>query len=156
MEEHSSITANFQRIGSESNSQVGMDFETAVNDFLTKQGLSLTKHYQVPIGIAEKKKMHMFDFGSNNPKVIVECKSHRWTTGDNTPSAKMTTWNEAMYLFAIAPQEYRKIFVVLKDFNERRRQTLAEYYIKTYEHLIPVDVKILEFDTNANNGIQLK
>jgi len=70
-------------------------------------------------------------------KIIIECKSHRWTSRDNVPSAKLTVWNEAMYYFHLAPAEYRKIFFILRDYSNKRHETLGEYYIRTYGHLIP-------------------
>ncbi len=55
-----------------------------------------------------------------------------------------------------APKGYRKILFVLKDYSVRRRETLAEYYIRTKSHLIPTDVEIWEFDENKKNGMKLK
>lgn len=50
----------------------------------------------------------------------------------------MTVWNEAMYYFLLAPIEYRKILFVLKDYSPKRKGTLAEYFVRTNKHLIPV------------------
>lgn len=103
----------------------------------------------MPVGVNQKKKNHVFDLGntSSDPeKVIVECKSHKWTSSGNVPSAKLTVWNEAMYYFYLAPEEYRKIFFILKDYSEKRGETLGEYYIRVYGHLIPGDVEIMEYD----------
>jgi hypothetical protein len=58
----------------------------------------------------------------------------------------MTCWNEAMYYFCAAPIEYRKIFFVLKDLSKKRGVTLAEYYLRTYAHLIPAGVELWEYD----------
>jgi len=146
----------FQREGTSSNTQVGNDFESIASDYFTLQGIRLSRNYKIQIGVAAIKKNHAFDLGSDNPKVIVECKSHKWTSGNNTPSAKMTVWNEAMYYFAVAPSEYRKILFVLHDHSNAKRETLAEYYIRTYEHLIPLDVEIWEYDVNTNTGNRLK
>jgi len=52
----------------------------------------------------------------------------------------MTTWDQAMYFFYVAPAGYRKIFFVLKDYSPKRQKTLAEYYMRTKSHLIPNDV----------------
>lgn len=136
----------FQRIGSVSNTHVGNDFECVAKAVLAQHGLNVTPEMRLLIGIGDKKKEHAFDLGAASLKVIVECKSHKWTSGGNVPSAKMTVWNEAMYYFAVAPKEYRKIFFVLKDFNVKRGISLAMYYIKTYEHLIPEGVEIWEYD----------
>lgn len=148
--------ANFQRDGSISNAQVGNDFENAIKDYFLQQGISLVGKFILPIGIGEIKKAHAFDLGSSNPKVIVECKSHKWTVGNNVPSAKVTVWNEAMYYFAVAPADYRKIFMVLRDFSAARKETLAEYYLRTYGHLVPLDVEIWEFDEKISLGKRLK
>ena len=61
----------------------------------------------------------------------------------------MTIWNEAMYYFLISPKNYKKIFFILRDFSEKRKITLAEYYIKTYKHLIPEDIEFWEYDSDA-------
>ena len=136
---------NFERLGSTSNSQVGRDFETAAQDYFRQKGISLQKGHSVQIGVSSKKD-RKFDLGSDDPPVLVECKSHTWTRGGNVPSAKITVWNEAMYLFLLAPQRFQKVLFVLRDFNERRSESLAEYYVRNYSHLIPDDVEIWEYD----------
>jgi hypothetical protein len=145
---------NFQRIGSVSNAQAGNDFEAAARTFFSQQGISLVKNFSVPVGVGEAKKIHRFDLGSENPPVLVECKSHTWTQGGNMPSAKMTVWNEAMYYFHIAPGNYRKIFFVLK--HSRRDQSLAAYYLKTHGHLVPDGVELWEFDLQTLTGKRLR
>lgn len=98
--------------------------------------------------------MREFDLGSSSPPVLVECKSHRWTSGGNVPSAKITVWNEAMYYFHLAPPEYRKIMFVLRDYSDKRKETLAQYYIRNHGHLIPDDVEIVEF--NGTDAVCLR
>lgn len=139
---------NFQRVGSISNAHIGRDFEDAAYVYFTGQGYRIIKDVALPIGL-ERKKNHRFDLGSPSnaeDKIIIECKSHRWTSGDNVPSAKLTVWNEAMYYYHLAPSEYRKIFFILRDYSNKRNETLGEYYIRTYGHLIPNDVEIMEYD----------
>jgi hypothetical protein len=135
----------FQRKGATSNTQVGHDFEEKAKVFFSKQGLELKRNIAVDIGI-NGKKTHVFDLGEPTKKIIVECKSHKWTEGGNVPSAKMTTWNQAMYFFHAAPSIYRKIFFVLRDFSEKKNETLADYYIRTNPHLIPSNVEFWEYD----------
>ena len=89
-------------------------------------------------------------------KVLVECKAHTWTEGSNVPSAKMTTWNQAMFFYHVAPPGYRKILFVLRDFNPRRNETLGQYYIRTNPHLIPADVEIWEFDDSQGTAKKIK
>ena len=145
-----------QRIGSISNAHVGRDFELATQKFFISEGLKLRLNLKVSIGVGEIKKEHAFDLGCDKDNILVECKSHKWTApNDNVPSAKLTVWNEAMYYFLVAPSGYRKIMFVLRDYSEKRKETLAEYYIRTYQHLIPKDVEIWEFDENLQKAMQL-
>ena len=145
---------NFQRIGSTSNSQVGSDFETVAQKYFLQKGIALQKSYSVHIGVS-KKKERQFDLGTDSPPVLVECKSHKWTSGGNLPSAKITVWNEAMYCFLLAPEEFRKVLFVLRDFDEKRGETLAQYYVRNYGHLIPDDVEILEYDELKSEAVRL-
>ena len=140
----------FQRIGSISNSQVGHDFERCAQQFFLRQGLQLLTDYNVEVGVGSAKKPRAFDLGSPEPKVIVECKSHRWTAGHNVPSAKITVWNEAMYYFHIAPKGYRKIMFVLKSLRRGDGESLSHYYLRTYNHLIPDGVEFWEYDETVD------
>jgi hypothetical protein len=145
-----------QRIGSKSNAHVGRDFELAAQSFFATEGLSLSLNIKIPVGICEIKKDHAFDLGCLNEKVLVECKSHKWTApNDNVPSAKLTVWNEAMYYFLVTPSGYRKIMFVLRDYSKKRKETLAEYYIRTYSHLIPEGVELWEYDESNMSAVQL-
>ena len=144
---------NFQRIGFISNSHVGREFEAAAQQYFKNVGITLQEGFNVPVGVSANKKPRKFDLGCVSPPVLVECKCHRWTTGNNVPSAKMTVWNEAMLYFSLAPPGYRKILFVLRDFNEKRGLSLAEYYVQIYGHLIPDDVEILEYDGHATANV---
>jgi hypothetical protein len=147
------VSKPFQRLGAASNSQVGKDFELLAQSFFqSKKGLSLGRSLKIDVGIEGVKKAHAFDLGCLKQKVIVECKSHRWTSGANVPSAKLTVWNEAMYYFVASPAGFRKIMFVLYDFSEKRKETLAEYYIRTYKHLIPNDVEFWEYEEAKNTA----
>jgi hypothetical protein len=137
---------NFQRKGEKSNADVGRKFELRAQSFFAKQGVQLQLNHKVSVGVeGNEKKPHAFDLGCDEKKIIVECKSHRWTTGNNVPSAKMTVWNEAMYYFHVAPHNYKKIMFVLHHCNNQGK-SLASYYSDTYRHLIPSDVELWEYD----------
>ncbi len=146
---------NFQRLGSISNAHVGSDFEHDARLALKSMGINLRPEFSVSVGVSDLMKSRKFDLGSEEPPVLVECKSHKWTTGGNIPSAKITVWNEAMYYFHIAPAKYRKIFFVLRDFSAKRGLTLAAYYLRHYAHLIPDDVEIWEFDETSGEVAQI-
>jgi hypothetical protein len=145
----------FQRKGSKSNTHVGKEFERSARIFFAKEGIQLERGISIPIGINGLKD-HEFDLGSIEQKILVECKSHTWTETGNVPSAKMMAWNQAMYYFYATPGEYRKIFFVLKDFSVKRQETLADYYIRTYYHLIPKDVEIWEMEENLAEARRIK
>ncbi|MDX6769898.1 MAG: hypothetical protein SF051_10220 [Elusimicrobiota bacterium] len=145
----------FQRLGSKSNSQVGSDFERIIQQHFARQGIILKPKHSVEVGVGALKKAHEFDLGCADMKWIVECKSHRWTTGNNTPSAKMTVWNEAMYYFHGAPVDYKKILYVLRDLKNGTGESLAEYYLRTYAHLIPAGVEIWEYDERNDVGTRV-
>lgn len=149
-----SMQKPFQRVGSKSNSQVGKDFELIAKNFFSMQGIELQHGHKVLVGVNEKKKAHSFDLGCASKKWIVECKSHRWTSGNNVPSAKMTVWNEAMYYFLVAPPEYKKVMFVLRHVSESRSETLLQYYLNTYSHLIPPGVEFWEYDENTGAAVR--
>lgn len=140
---------NFQRKGSVSNTHVGRDFEQLVQGLLKQQGLHLTPDHRVPCGLGNVRKDHAFDLGSDDPPVIVECKSHTWTSGGNIPSAKMKNWAEAMFYFHMAPPEYRKLFVATRSLRPGYGETLLEYFARTQAHMIPDDVEFWEVDEDT-------
>jgi len=144
--------SNFQREGALSNAHVGRDFEDIALNYFIKQGCEVRKDYPVMLGFSETKKSHRFDLGGfdkEGNEFVVECKSHKWTSGANVPSAKMTVWNEVMLYFSLVPMGKIKVLFVLKDYSKKRNETLAEYYIRTYKHLIPKGVVIIEYDSDA-------
>ncbi len=148
---------NHQRRDADSNTQAGNQFEeAALKYFREQENLALHRNHQLQIGAANITKARRFDLGSNEPPILVECKSHRWTESGNMPSAKVTVWNEAMYYFHLAPREYRKVLFVLRDQRNGSGESLANYYIRNYEHLIPHGVEILELDLNKNTATKIK
>jgi len=134
-----------QRVGELSNAHVGDSFEQTALSFFEKKGMCLSRNFPLEIGFLSKKR-HRFDLGSAGSKIIIECKSHRWTEGDKVPSAKMTTWNEAMLYFHLAPKDFKKVFFALHDKRKTTQESLVSYYRRTYPHLIPEDVEFIEFD----------
>ena len=145
----------FQRVGSKSNAHVGRDFELVAQSFFALQGIHLQLCHVVDIGVGAAKKSHAFDLGCSSQKVLVECKSHRWTAGHNIPSAKLTVWNEAMYYFHVAPPEYRKIMFVLKDLRRGTGESLTSYYLRTCGHLVPDGVEFWEYDESAGVAVRV-
>ena len=146
------MAENFQRTGAVSNTHVGRDFEESARLVLASRGILVEPRFSVEIGVGNTKKPHSFDLGASAPPTLVECKSHRWTSGGNVPSAKLTVWNEAMFYFACTPPNYRKIFFALRDARVGSNETLVSYYLRTYSHLVPEDVEIWEYDEVDNQA----
>jgi len=144
----------FQRKGAISNAHVGRDFERLVQEYFASTGLHLKKSLMLPIGF-HGRKYHCFDLGDYKDQVLVECKAHTWTEGGNIPSAKLTTWDQAMYYFHVAPRGFRRILVVLKDFSPKRKETLGQHYVRTNWHLIPKSVEIWEYDMELQTAYRI-
>jgi hypothetical protein len=131
------------------NTGVGGDPEEAARLFFAESGISLRAEFTAPVGVRVKKP-HKFDLGSDDPPILVECKSYTWTSGGNSPSAKIRGLNEVMLLFSVAPSQYRKILFVLRHL--RKDVSLAAHYIKNQGHLIGYGVEIWEFDLDKKHG----
>lgn len=71
------------------------------------------------------------------------------------PSAKLTTWDQAMLYFFLAPRRYRKIFAVKKHINPKTNESLASYYIRTHSHVIPDEVEFWEVDEKKEKFEQI-
>ena len=139
-----------------SNRQKGAAFAERVRAYLESQGLDVEPEYEANVGINRQlKKQHKFDWGSES--LLVECKACDWTAGGNNPSAKLTTVNEAMLYFLGAPKSHRKMLFLAATGRRagRRSETMGEYYVRTYGHLIPDDVEVHELDPNSLAAKQL-
>ena len=139
----------FQREGSVSNTQVGIDFEDLAFSHFSKEIPDLQKEFRIDIGFKEKKS-HKFDLGSSLYSVIIECKSHTWTASGNMPSAKLTTWDQTMLYFSLAPENYRKIMFVKKDIRPKSGESLCNYYMRTHANMIPGGIEFWEADEDAD------
>jgi hypothetical protein len=146
------IENNFQRVGAISNTHVGRDFEEAARLFFAKTGVVLRPKFSLPVGY-KIKKQHEFDLGSDTPPILVECKSYTWTSGGNSPSAKIRAMNEVMLHFSVSPPHFRKILFVLKHL--RGEVSLANHYVKTQGHLISPGIEIWEFDLATRQAAQV-
>ena len=146
----------FQRIGASSNSQVGKEFEQNIQRYLwDTQGLRLTFSFKLSLGLS-RKKVRRFDLGSDNPPVLVECKSFTWTGTDRSPSAKRVQFIEAMYYFHLAPTKYRKMIFMKRSFSEKRSESLASYLVRLQGHLIPKDVEVWEYNEAFGKAQQIR
>ena len=139
-----------------SNTANGAAFEKIAEQwFQVNRSVVLASNFKVDIGFKNQvKKPHRFDLGANNPSVLVECKCHEWTSSGNIPSAKLTIWNEAMFFFLLAPAEFKKYFFVKRHLRNATGETLLDYYLRNYNHLVPKNVEVIEYDVGNTRIFQ--
>ena len=100
---------------------------------------------EVKISIGEPKIEHAFDLSNGNKSIAIECKNYTWTKAGNVPRAKISTINEAVLYFSFLDANVRKILCLKKSVHPKRQETLAEYYTRTYGHLLR-DITVYEID----------
>ena len=129
------------------NPGVGAEFQRAVaNWFRSNYHGAFELEKKIPIGCSEDNlKDHKFDIVSDEEKIVIECKCYTWTENGNVPSAKMGFTNEAAFYLSFLPSEYKKYIVMKLATNEKRNETLSEYYYRMNRHLLG-DIKVAEYD----------
>lgn len=103
-----------------------------------------------PIKIGNPPKEHCFDLVSVNLQYVGECKNYSWTEAGNVPSAKMAFINEAVLYLSFLPADKIRFIAMRKDVHPTRGETLAEYYHRTYHHLLG-DIFIIEIDFESDS-----
>lgn len=129
------------------NPKVGKMFQTAVKEWFEKER-GVPYNWEEPIPIGNPAKLHKFDLVESTGLIVVECKCYTWTETGNVPSAKMGFINEAAFYLSFLPEAIEKNIVIRKSVHPRRKETLAEYYFRTYRHLLG-KIRILEYDTDT-------
>ena len=109
---------------------------------------SFSLEKKIPIG--KPPKDHKFDIVADNDLIAIECKRYTWTETGNVPSAKMGFTNEAAFYLSFLPDAYRKIIVMLRSCHPKRKESLAEYYYRTYRHLLG-NIVVAEFDPDSKS-----
>ncbi len=132
-----------------SNKAKGEVFERRVGDYLRSNGIEVKRGYKIEIGIhGRRKRSHEFDWG--NQRLLVECKRYTWTK-KGTPSAKLSTANEAVLYFLAAPESYQNMLFMSEThrIGKRNPETLAERYVRMYGHLFLDNLEV--FELNEDN-----
>lgn len=129
------------------NPKVGKMFQTAVKEWFEKER-GVPYNWEEPIPIGNPAKQHKFDLVESTGLIVVECKCYTWTEMGNVPSAKMEFINEAAFYLSFLPEAIERNIVIRKSVHPRRKETLAEYYFRTYRHLLG-KIRILEYDTDT-------
>ena len=154
-EEH--ITTQPYDIISNSNSEnhkIGRRFQEKVKQWF-EMNENAKFELEHPILIGNPAKLHKFDIADKSEKIVIECKSYTYTSTGNIPSAKLTTLNEAIFYFSFLPAETEKVLVMAYATHPKRKETLAEYYIRINGHLLG-EVKVWEYNTNTGEMRMIK
>ena len=137
-----------------------MDTVNQGKDFEEKVRLKLEELYKTRFNIYSKNnpdlviltvgnppKRRKFDIVSEDKSIVVECKDNNWSETEKIPSGKIATiLKEVLYFSKMTKNANTKKIIVLKYYyNESRKQTLADYFIKTYKHLLE-DIIIMELN----------
>ena len=101
----------------------------------------------IPIGNTGQK-FHRFDLVSDDYSIVIECKCYSWTEGKNIPSAKLSTLNEAVFFLSFV-KNARRIIVLKRSLHPTTSESIAEHYVRSYEHLLK-DVEIWELEETSN------
>ncbi len=101
------------------------------------------------VGIGNPPIGHKFDLVSSDEKIIIECKCYTWTVSGNVPSAKLATLDEAVLYLCNVNIPARKIIAMKRDWSEKRKKTLAEYFLEKKGHLMG-DISVVEIDENGD------
>ena len=130
------------------NPKKGAEFQKQVKQWF-QQYYGRAFKLEEKIAIGNPPKFHKFDIVDVNNSIVIECKCYTWTETGNVPSAKMGFCNEAAFYLSFLSNEYEKYIVLLYSWNERRNETLAEYYFRTNNHLLG-KTKIAEYNPKDN------
>lgn len=138
----------------ESNSAKGKAFQIAAATFL---GQHFGTQFQIeqPIAIGIPPKQHRFDFVSRDLGYVGEAKDFAWTEGNNVPSAKIATINEAVLYLQHLPQATVRFVVMPRRTHPKRSESVAEYYFRTYQHLLD-SVRVIEIDLASGTVHEFK
>ena len=108
---------------------------------------------EVPFSIGDPPKSHRFDLASADRKFVGESKNYTWTATGNTPSAKMAFVNEAVFYLSHIPANITRFVVMPRDIRPKTGEALADYYYRTYRHLLN-GVLVIEIDPD-NHVVQV-
>ncbi|MCR5817330.1 MAG: hypothetical protein K6F91_10635 [Ruminococcus sp.] len=129
---------------------LGKEFQEAVREwFENEYETDFQLEVGMPIGVSEKKN-HNFDIANLDLKIVIECKRYTWTGTGNVPSAKIRALNEAAFFMSFVDDTFAKYIVIVKSNHAKRHESLAEYYHRTYKHLLG-NIIVAEFDMETKS-----
>ena len=120
---------------SNSNKTKGDAFRDFAKPILEKElKTELEPEKEIYTGIPKHE--HTFDLVSTDKSIIIECKRYTWRESGKQPNGKIATLNEAVLYFSFLDYNIQKILCLMESKVPERKETLAEYYVNTYGHLL--------------------
>lgn len=136
-------------MGNKDNPAIGANFQREVKEWFSRNHNGRFElETKIPIGNPPKD--HKFDIVDLDGRFVIECKCIKWTDSGYVPSAKMAAINEAAFYLSFLPDSYCKYIVMKYCYHSSRGETLAEYYFRTYRHLLG-DIKVGEYDPDSGS-----
>ena len=120
---------------SNSNKNKGDAFRDFAKPILEKE-LKTKLEPEQKIDIGNPMEEHAFDLASQDKSIVIECKRYTWINSDKKPNGKIATLNEAVLYFSFLDYNVQKILCLMESKCPEREETLAEYYVHTYGHLL--------------------
>ena len=133
---------------SNSNKTKGDQFRNCAKCILTRE-LKTELEPEQKIDIGNPMKEHAFDLASQDKSIVIECKRYTWINSDKKPNGKIATLNEAVLYFSFLDYNVQKILCLMESKDPERKETLAEYYVNTYGHLLR-DVIVYEISEDGS------
>ena len=130
----------------------GREFQELAASVLSEYW-SVPLDLEVPIPIGDPPKQHKFDMASRDKLIVGEAKNYTWTESGNMPSAKMGFVNQAVFYLSFLSPGTKRFVVMPRDIRPKTSEALADYYYRTYRHLLG-GVLIIELDT-ANRRVRI-
>ena len=148
------LTSDIPQSSNSENPKKGRDFQEKVKEWFATNA-KMNFELEHPILIGQPAKPHKFDIADKSESIVIECKAYAYTITGNIPSAKLTTLNEATFYFSFLPSETDKILVMAYATHPKRKETLAEYYIRINGHLLK-NIRVWEFNPDTNEMRMIK
>lgn len=126
------------------NTRRGREFQELAASVLG-QYWGVTFDLEIPFAIGDPPKQHKFDMVSTDREFVGEAKNFTWTVSGKTPSAKMAFVNQAVFYLSHLPRSITRFVVMPRDIRQKTEEALADYYYRTYRHLLN-GVLIIEID----------
>ena len=131
------------------NTAKGRDFQQGACAILREHFRCGNFKLDCPVFIGNPPKEHKFDLVCEDGRYVGECKNYSWTETGNVPSAKLAFLNEAVFYLLHLPGDVQRFVALRRDVHPRRQESLAEFYVRTYYHLLD-GVKVIEIDLNSS------